>query len=127
MLLGPFDNRWNRDFLPMLLPEKIPDIGVVIGVDGNIGIINQAFLSAKLMKEIFFDCWTYGSGLLSSLIGERKLRGILTIVLKQSKEPVSPYLEDVKEIEKFDLLVDVTLEQGPELVAKRPVELFSHN
>lgn len=53
MLFSPLDNRRNRDFLPMLLPEKIPDIGVIIGVDGDIGIIDQAFFPAQLMEDFF--------------------------------------------------------------------------
>ena len=81
MLLSPFDNCRNRDFLPMLLPENIPDIAVVIGVDGDIRVIDQAFLPAELMKDVLFNRRADRSGLLLSLIGDRKLRGFLTIVL----------------------------------------------
>jgi hypothetical protein len=112
----------------MLLPENIPDIAVVIGVDGDIGVLDRAFLLAELIKDVFFDRWTYGSGPLLSLIGNRKLRGVVTIVLKQSKEPASPYLEEVEQIGQLDLSVDVTLEQRPDLlVTERSVELFGHN
>ena len=128
MLLSPFDNCRNRDFLPMLLPENIPDIAVVIGVDGDIRVIDQAFLPAELMEDVFFDRWTDRSGLLFSLIDDRKLRGVVTIVLQESKEPASPYLEDVEQIGHLDLFVDVTLEQGSDLlVTERPVKLFGHN
>lgn len=40
MFLGPFDNRRDRDFLLMLLPEQVPDIAVVIGVDGHVRIFD---------------------------------------------------------------------------------------
>ena len=128
MLLSSLDNRRDRDFLPVFLPEKIPDIAVVIGVNGDIRVFDQAFLPAQLIKDVLFDLRAYRSGLLASLISDRKLRGVLTIVLQESKEPASADLEDVEDIRQLDLFVDVTLEQGPDLlVTERPVELLGHN
>lgn len=128
MLLSPFDNRRDRDLLSMLLPEKIPDIAVVIGVEGDIRIFNQSLLPAQLIKDVLFDLRAYCSGLLSSLIGDRKLRGVLAVVFKQRKESAPADLEDVEDIPQLDLFVDVTPEQGPDLlVTERSVDLLSHN
>lgn len=128
MLLSPFDNRRDRDFLPVLMPENIPDIAVVIGVNGDIRVFDQAFLPAQLIKDVLFDLRAYRSGLLSSLISDRKPGGVLAVVLQESKEPAWADLEDVEDIRQLNLFVDVTLEQGPDLlVTERPVEMFGHN
>jgi hypothetical protein len=82
VFFSPFDNRLDRDLLPMLLPEQVPDVAVVIGVDGDIWVFNQAFLPAKLMENVLFDLRTDGSGLLLSLISDRKLRGVLAVVFQ---------------------------------------------
>ena len=111
MLLCPFDNCRDRDFLSMLLPEQIPDIAVVIGVEGDIRVFDQAFLPAQLMKDVLFDLRADRPGLLSSLISNRKLRGILAVVFQQGKESASADLEDVEDIRQFDLFVDITLKQ----------------
>jgi len=63
-----------------------------------------------------------------SLISNRKLRGVLAVVFQQGKESASTDLKDVDDIPQFDLFIDVTLEQGLDLlVTKRRVELFGHN
>jgi len=55
MFLSPFDNRRDRDFLLMLLPKYVPDIPVVIGVDGDVRVFDQAFLPAQLMKDVLLS------------------------------------------------------------------------
>jgi hypothetical protein len=128
MFFSPFDNRRDRDLLSMLLPKKIPDITVVIVMDGDIRVFDQSFLPAQLMKDVFLDLWADGSGFLSSLIGDRKLRRVLAVVFQQNKESASADLKDVEDIPQLNLFVDVTLKQGPDLlVTERPVELFDHS
>ena len=128
MFFSSFDNRRDRNFLPMLLPEQVPDIAVVIGVDGDIRVFDQSFLPAELMKDVHFDLPADCPGLLSSLISDRKPGGVLAVVFQQGKESASTDLKDIKDIPQLDLFVDVTLKQGPDLlVTERPVELFGHN
>jgi len=55
MFFGPFNNRREGDFLLMLLPENMPDIAVVIGVNGDLKVFDQSFLRAELMKNVLFD------------------------------------------------------------------------
>ena len=111
MLLCPFDNCRDRDFLSVLLPEQVPDIAVVIGVEGDIRVFDHVFLPAQLMKDVLFDLWADRPRLLSSLISNRKLRGILAVVFQQGKESASADLEYVEDIRQFDLFVDITLKQ----------------
>ena len=111
MLLGPFDNRRDRDFLPVLLPEKIPDIGVVIGMKWDVRVFYQAFLPAQLMEDILFDLRVDHPGFLPPLIRDRKLRGILAIIFQQDKESASSDLEDVEDIWQLDFFVDIALKQ----------------
>lgn len=92
MFFSPFDNRRDRDFLPMLVPEKTPDIAVVIGVNGDIRVFDQAFLPAQLMKDVFVDLEADGSGFLSPLIGDRKLRMVVAVVLNRAKNRLRPIL-----------------------------------
>lgn len=128
MFFSPFDNRRDRDLLLMLLPKKIPDIAVVIVMNGDIRVFDQAFLPAKLMKDVLFDLGANASGFLLSLIGDRKLRRVPTVVFQQSKESASADLKDVEDIPQLNLFVDITLKQGPDLlITERPVELFGHN
>jgi len=109
MFFSPFDNRRDRDFLSMLLPAKIPDIAVVIGLDRNIRIFDQSFLPAQPMKAVLFDLGADRWDLLCPLIGDRKLRGVLAVVFQQGKESASADLQDVKDIPGLDLFVNITL------------------
>jgi len=80
------------------------------------------------MKDVLFDLWADRPGLLLSFISNRKLRGVLAVVFQQGKESTAADLQDVKDITQLDLFVDVTLEQGSDLlVTKRSVKLFGHN
>jgi hypothetical protein len=55
VLFGPFDDRWNRDLLAILIPEPVPDIAVVIGPERNLGGFNQAFLHPELLEDVLFN------------------------------------------------------------------------
>jgi hypothetical protein len=96
MFFSPFDNRRDRDFLPVLLPQKVPNIAVVIGVDGHIRVFDQAFLPAQFAKDVPLDLRANRSSLIGSLISDRKLRRVLAVAFQQSKESASADLEDVE-------------------------------
>jgi hypothetical protein len=110
MLLGPPDDRWQGGPLAVFLPEKIPDVAVVVGVERDSGVFDQFLLLPELREDVLFGLRADPSGLPGPLIGNGKLRRILPVLLEQHEEPAAADLEDVQDIGQLDLLPDVTLE-----------------
>jgi len=54
VLFGPFDDRWNRYLLGMLIPEPVPDIAEVIGPERNLGGFDQTFLHPEFLEDVLF-------------------------------------------------------------------------
>jgi hypothetical protein len=79
-------------------------------VDRNLRVFDQAFLPGELMKDVLLNLWADRPGLILSLIGDRKLRGVPAVLFEQGKKSTSADLQDVKDILQLDLFVDVTLE-----------------
>ncbi|GEM_PF-4599217 len=80
------------------------------------------------MKDVFLDleadCWDF----LSSLIGDRKLRRGLAVILKQGKEPTPADFENVEDIPQLNFFVDITLKHRSNLlIVERSMELVGHN
>jgi len=98
VLLGPADNRRHRNLLAMFLPEQIPDVAVVIGMQGDLRAFYQFLLPFELGEDVVFDLGADHSGFPGSLIGDGKPRGVGPILLEQLKESAAADFEDIQDV-----------------------------
>jgi hypothetical protein len=127
VLLGPLDDRRNGDLLTILVPEPVPDITVVVGLERNLGGFDQAFFQLEFLEDVLFDL---GGDLVRAVcppISDREPTRIIPILSEDLEEAASPDPQDTQEVSQLDLPVIVSLEQSSNLlIAERFVQLFGH-
>lgn len=107
MLLGFLNDRRKGDLLPVLLLEKIPDIAVVVGLDGDFGIYDQLLFLVKLLEDVLFNVRSDLSWAGCPLIGNGKLGRIFPISLDQLKESAPAAPQDAKDMMALDFLIEI--------------------
>jgi hypothetical protein len=107
MLLSFLDDRRQGDLLPVLLLEKIPDIAVVVGLDGDFRVSDQLLFLVKLLEDVLFNVRSDLSWAGCPLIGNGKLGRIFPISLDQLKEPAAPDPQDAKDMMALDFLIEI--------------------
>ena len=125
--LGLPDDCWNGDSLPVLIAEPVPNIGVVITPEFDLGIKNELFFDPKFTEDVFLDLRSDAMRGVTTAIVDREPLWILLVTIEQSKDSAAADLEDGGQMGKLDLLASIPSKKIPDLgVPEGLVKLFGH-
>lgn len=125
--LGFFNDRRDRDVLPIMIPETIPDVGIVITTELDLGIGDHFLLQRKFEKNVLFDFRPDAMRDYFSAVFDGKGLRISSKALEQGKNAAASELKDCFQVVEPDLIFAVSAQEIPDLdILKRLVKLFGH-
>jgi hypothetical protein len=89
MGFGSANNGSQGDFLTIFLPQAVFDKAVVVGLQGDLFVLDDSLFNRQFSQEILFNLWgnSCGGG---PLILDREMFRIFPILVDESEEPSFP-------------------------------------
>lgn len=80
--LGLYDDRRHGEPQAVLIAEPVPDIGVVVGPQLDLGVLDELFFDPKLAKDVLLDLGRNAMRDAPASVSDRKRVGILFVALE---------------------------------------------
>lgn len=116
MGFGPLDDGRDGDGLTVMITEPVPDIGIVIRGQPDLGVLDHVLLDPQFPKDVVFDFRSDGAGGFPSPIGNGEAGRVLSIGLEQSEKTPAADLEDSQDMGEIDLFLEIAAQESPDLL-----------